>query len=99
MITQHSKASPLLAQGPSGVMRRVLMFLIRVYQTLLSPLFGKTCMYYPSCSNYALGAIERHGCFRGGLLTIRRILRCNPLASGGLDPVPESTNHRECKNH
>jgi len=99
MITQPGKANPLLAQGPSAVLRRVLVFLIRVYQILLSPLFGKNCMYYPSCSNYALEAIEHHGCLRGGLYTLRRVLRCNPLASGGFDPVPELNNHSKCKNH
>ncbi len=69
-------------------MRRALGFLIRSYQRLLSPLLGPRCRFYPTCSHYALEAIERHGAARGSILALRRLLRCHPLHPGGYDPVP-----------
>ena len=62
---------------------------IRFYQRRISPLFPPKCKYYPTCSNYAVTAIERFGLFKGGLLAVWRILRCNPFSSGGVDLVPE----------
>jgi len=70
-------------------MRHCLILLIRTYQLLLSPLLGNHCRFYPSCSQYAVEAIERHGPWRGSLLAVRRILRCHPWRPGGIDPVPE----------
>ena len=70
-------------------MRHCLILLIRTYQLLLSPLLGNHCRFYPSCSHYAVEAIERHGPWRGSLLAVRRILRCHPWHPGGIDPVPE----------
>jgi putative membrane protein insertion efficiency factor len=70
-------------------MRHFLILLIRAYQWLLSPLLGNHCRFYPSCSHYALEAIERHGPLRGGWLAVQRILRCHPWHPGGIDPVPE----------
>lgn len=70
-------------------MRAILIVLIRGYQLLLSPLLGNHCRFYPSCSQYAREAIERHGTLRGGWLAIRRVLRCHPWHPGGVDPVPE----------
>lgn len=70
-------------------MRAILIALIRGYQLLLSPLLGNHCRFYPSCSQYAREAIERHGALRGGWLAIRRVLRCHPWHPGGVDPVPE----------
>jgi putative membrane protein insertion efficiency factor len=70
-------------------MRQSLILLIRTYQFLLSPLLGNHCRFYPSCSHYAVEAIERHGPWRGSLLAVRRILRCHPWHPGGIDPVPE----------
>ncbi len=61
---------------------------VRVYQVILSPIFGGSCRYYPSCSAYAIEALERHGALRGGWLAIRRIGRCHPFRPGGFDPVP-----------
>jgi uncharacterized protein len=69
-------------------MRRVLIALIRVYQVCISPLIPPRCKYYPSCSQYAIEAIRVHGAWRGTGLAIWRLLRCNPLSDGGLDPVP-----------
>jgi len=69
-------------------MQKFLLFLIRAYQLTLSPFIGQQCRFTPSCSHYAREAIERHGPWRGGWLAIRRILRCQPFAHGGYDPVP-----------
>jgi putative membrane protein insertion efficiency factor len=69
-------------------MRAFLRFLIRGYQLLVSPLLGPRCRFHPSCSHYALEAIETHGPARGSWLALRRLLRCHPLHPGGYDPVP-----------
>jgi putative membrane protein insertion efficiency factor len=69
-------------------MRHVLKFLIRAYQLALSPMLGPRCRFYPSCSQYALEALESHGALRGSWLTARRICRCHPFHAGGFDPVP-----------
>jgi putative membrane protein insertion efficiency factor len=70
-------------------MRTAALFLIRLYQLLLSPLLGPRCRFYPSCSRYATEAIRRHGLGRGGWLALRRLSRCHPLNPGGIDPVPD----------
>ncbi|MBO5124784.1 MAG: membrane protein insertion efficiency factor YidD [Spirochaetaceae bacterium] len=67
---------------------RFLCVLIRFYQICISPLFPPSCRFYPTCSSYALEAIQRHGPFRGTYLAVKRILRCNPFCKGGYDPVP-----------
>jgi hypothetical protein len=64
------------------------VFLIRVYQKLLSARLGRNCRYFPSCSQYAIEAIERHGIVRGTFLGVRRLARCHPFHPGGIDPVP-----------
>ena len=69
-------------------MRKIFMFMIRGYQLVISPVFPASCRYYPTCSAYALEAFERYGVFRGGWLTVSRILRCHPFRPGGYDPVP-----------
>jgi putative membrane protein insertion efficiency factor len=69
-------------------MRWLLVQLIRAYQASLSPLLPPACRYYPSCSEYAVTAIERHGAAKGSILAAKRILRCHPFSSGGYDPVP-----------
>ena len=75
-------------------MRFVLKILIRAYQLALSPLLGPSCRFYPSCSHYALEAIDTHGALRGTWLTIKRISRCHPWHQGGFDPVPVC--HKAC---
>ncbi|HKS80988.1 MAG TPA: membrane protein insertion efficiency factor YidD [Candidatus Acidoferrales bacterium] len=67
----------------------MMLGLVRVYQILLSPFFGGACKFYPSCSNYAFEAIERHGARRGIVLALKRLGRCRPFTKGGFDPVPE----------
>ncbi len=70
-------------------MKKLLICLIRLYQKYLSPLKKRpTCKYIPTCSQYALEAIEKHGAVKGCLLAFWRVLRCNPFSSGGVDPVP-----------
>ena len=64
-----------------------LIFLIRLYQKLLSPLLGRSCRFTPSCSEYAAGAISRLGPIKGSIKAVLRLLRCNPLFKGGYDPV------------
>ncbi|MFC4486394.1 MULTISPECIES: membrane protein insertion efficiency factor YidD [Tepidiphilus] len=69
-------------------MRRLLIALIRGYQVAISPWLGRNCRFYPSCSQYTLEAIERHGAVKGLWLGMRRVLRCHPFHPGGHDPVP-----------
>jgi putative membrane protein insertion efficiency factor len=69
-------------------MRQLLILLVRGYQLSLAPLLPAGCRYYPSCSAYMIEALDRHGALRGGLMGIRRILRCHPFHVGGYDPVP-----------
>lgn len=71
-----------------NLIKLVLKLLIRGYQLLISPLLPATCRYTPTCSSYALTAIERFGPWHGGWLAIKRIVRCNPWHAGGYDPVP-----------
>lgn len=78
-------------------MTRLLLFLIAVYKRLLSPLLGSQCRFHPTCSTYARVAIARFGPVRGMLMAVWRILRCQPLCAGGLDPVPEHFVLRGCR--
>ena len=71
-------------------MRTLVMLLIRAYRLLLGPLLGPRCRFHPSCSAYALEAVERFGTLRGGWLALRRLGRCHPWHPGGYDPVPPS---------
>lgn len=71
------------------MMRRLLMGLVKAYRLLLSPWLGSACRFEPTCSLYALAALERHGAGWGSVLTVRRLLRCHPWCAGGHDPVPE----------
>jgi len=66
--------------------RRLLVLLVRVYQLVLSPWIGGGCRFTPTCSNYAIEALERYGAIRGSILTVHRILRCNPWGGHGYDP-------------
>jgi putative membrane protein insertion efficiency factor len=69
-------------------MKRILMALVRAYRYVLSPWWGGQCRFVPTCSEYALQALERHGALRGTWLAARRIGRCHPWCEGGFDPVP-----------
>lgn len=70
-------------------MKQFIIKSIRFYQKKISPLFGPKCRYYPTCSQYAIQAVEIHGVLKGSVLAVLRLLRCNPLFPGGYDPVPE----------
>ncbi len=76
-------------------MRRLLTALLRGYRLLFSPWLGNSCRFHPTCSEYAITAIERFGAMRGGWLSLRRLLRCHPWHPGGVDPVPE----KNCEHH
>ncbi len=69
--------------------RQILMGLVRGYRLLLSPWLGSHCRFAPTCSAYALEALQRHGAGTGSLLAARRLVRCHPWCQGGVDPVPE----------
>ena len=69
-------------------MKRLLLGAIRFYRRSISPFRGPCCIYIPTCSQYALEAIERHGAVKGSFLALRRVLRCGPFHRGGYDPVP-----------
>lgn len=69
-------------------MKKILITLIQFYRKYISPIKRTKCPYYPSCSEYGLLAIEKHGVIKGSFLAAYRILRCNPFSKGGYDPVP-----------
>jgi len=68
-------------------MNSLTLQLLRLYKRWISPVFPPSCRYLPTCSEYAMEAVERYGALRGGMMTAWRVLRCHPLAKGGLDPV------------
>ncbi len=69
-------------------MRWVVITLLRVYKLIISPFLPPACRFYPTCSQYAAQAIEKHGVLRGGILAAKRLARCHPFNPGGVDPVP-----------
>ncbi len=71
------------------LLTRLLVGLIRMYQLLISPLMPPSCRYIPTCSEYAVEALKRHGLVIGSYLTVKRLLRCHPLGGSGYDPVPD----------
>jgi putative membrane protein insertion efficiency factor len=80
--------TPPVPPAPPTTGARALVFLVRCYQVGLSPVLGGQCRYFPSCSAYAIEALQRHGAWRGAWLAARRIGRCHPFRPGGYDPVP-----------
>lgn len=69
-------------------MKKLILKMIRVYQKYISPMSPPTCRFYPTCSQYAIEAVEEHGAIKGSYLATRRILKCHPFHEGGFDPVP-----------
>jgi putative membrane protein insertion efficiency factor len=86
---EEAKGQPRRIDGRRvSLPARPLIGLVRVYQAVGRPLFGGHCRFRPTCSDYAIGALRRHGALRGSYLAIRRLLRCHPLGGAGYDPVP-----------
>jgi uncharacterized protein len=79
-------------------MRLLLIGLLKCYRLVVSPLYGQVCRYHPSCSAYALGAVEAHGAVRGSWLAARRLSRCHPWSLGGYDPVPAPSSATRARN-
>ena len=75
-------------------MKTLLVWFLRGYQLLLSPLLGQKCRFYPTCSNYAIEALRVHGAARGSLLAARRVCRCHPWNPGGVDFVPPAKDQQ-----
>ena len=78
-------------------MKKFFIYIIRLYQKTISPLSPPSCRFYPTCSAYSIQALERFGVIKGSYLSIKRILKCNPLFKGGVDLVPEKIK-KEGKN-
>lgn len=72
----------------TGMLKKLLIIVVRAYQLSLRPWLGVSCRFEPTCSTYSLISIERHGALQGTYLTLHRLLRCHPWCAGGLDPVP-----------
>jgi putative membrane protein insertion efficiency factor len=87
--TSTPAAAGAEARGARSIGSWMLLLLVRMYIVFLSPFLGGACKFYPSCSNYAREAIERHGARRGALLALKRLLRCHPFTPGGIDFVPD----------
>jgi len=80
-------------------MRTIVKGLIRVYQLLFSPVLGNNCRFHPTCSQYALEAIDTHGVIRGSWMAMRRLAKCHPWHAGGVDPVPAVGRHQSPKGN
>ncbi|WP_081221257.1 membrane protein insertion efficiency factor YidD [Pseudoalteromonas luteoviolacea] len=84
--------SKRLVDYPLSAIRLFLISLIKAYQKFISPMLGPHCRFNPTCSSYAIQAINLHGIAKGSWLAVKRILKCHPLSAGGDDPVPEKSN-------
>jgi putative membrane protein insertion efficiency factor len=92
----HGDLPVLVAFNP---IRLFLIGFLRLYRLLISPLYGQVCRFHPTCSAYALGAVERHGALLGSYLAARRLIRCHPWNPGGYDPVPERRQRPHVADH
>lgn len=75
------------------IAKKLIVAVLKLYRLIVSSQYGQTCRYYPSCSAYALGAVETHGAVRGSWLALRRLGRCHPWCEGGVDLVPTTQNY------
>lgn len=97
MNSSPSPAATPVPPPPTSPLVTPLLVLLRGYQRWISPLLGPRCRFYPTCSSYALQALSAHGLLAGGWLTARRVLRCQPFAQGGVDPVPAVGQRRRVR--
>ncbi|WP_083921153.1 membrane protein insertion efficiency factor YidD [Hahella ganghwensis] len=74
--------------------KKALLLIVQCYRYAISPMMGNHCRFYPSCSHYTFEAISRYGAIKGSYLGVRRLLRCHPWSTGGIDPVPECSHSR-----
>ncbi|MDF2903822.1 MAG: hypothetical protein K0S25_1460 [Bacillus sp. (in: firmicutes)] len=79
----------MFLKGSYSMLSKMVIKIIRFYQIVISPLKPPSCRFYPTCSHYGIEAVQRHGAIKGGWLTIKRILKCQPFHPGGMDPVPQ----------
>lgn len=75
-------------------LRNILIYLVKIYQYIISPFFPNNCRYFPSCSEYSINALKKFGIFKGSYLTIIRILKCNPIFDSKFDPIPDKRNKK-----
>lgn len=85
---QHPREGGGFLNALARALKRAVISFIRFYQKAVSPLFPRTCRFVPSCSQYAIIAVQRYGLAKGGLLAVKRLLKCGPWHPGGYDPVP-----------
>src|ERR1700761_9458947 len=88
-VTLPRRSNQMKRQGHAGMIGVALGAAVRGYQLLISPLLPPACRFLPTCSEYAVEAIQRHGAWRGAMLTLLRLARCHPWGGSGYDPVPE----------
>lgn len=86
----------IIAEKIRSALKKIFIFPIKIYKRFISPCLPPRCRYYPSCSSYAIQAIEKHGVIKGIILGAWRILRCNPFARGGVDHVPDKFDLLYC---
>ena len=92
-MTHLNETTVVVLKAMRDLPQRLLMLLVRAYRWWLKPWLGNVCRFEPSCSSYALQALQRHGAAGGTVLAAARLLRCQPLCEGGCDPVPEHFPH------
>lgn len=80
-------------------MKHILIFFVKIYRAGISPYLGPSCRYHPTCSRYAMDALELHGALKGSYLAIKRVLSCHPFSKGGYDPVPGLEHDHQTNNH
>ncbi|KPQ19790.1 MULTISPECIES: membrane protein insertion efficiency factor YidD [unclassified Halomonas] len=91
------KAWRTLVNAVRWLVGQCLVVMVRIYQYTLSPLLGPRCRFWPSCSSYAIEAIQVHGPFKGSWMAMKRILKCHPGSKGGMDPVPGGRSEALCR--
>ncbi|CAN0593300.1 unnamed protein product [Ectocarpus sp. 12 AP-2014] len=87
----------VLYSWPRWLLMKAMIGAVRVYQYTLSPLLGPRCRFWPSCSSYTIEAIQVHGPLKGGWMAVKRIIKCHPGSSGGMDPVPGGRSEQLCR--